>query len=72
VTLFSESASRAIVAARPERVEAFEALASARGVPWKRIGETGGPRMMFAPHLETTLGEARAVYEEAIPKLMAG
>jgi phosphoribosylformylglycinamidine synthase len=72
VTLFSESASRAVVSARPERAEAFESLAAARGVPSARIGETGGPRMMFAPHVETTVGEARAVYEEAIPKLMAG
>ncbi|MDP9242393.1 MAG: phosphoribosylformylglycinamidine synthase subunit PurL [Actinomycetota bacterium] len=72
VTLFSESASRAVVSARPERAEAFEALASARGVPCIRIGETGGPRMMFAPHVETTVGEARGVYEEAIPKLMTG
>ena len=56
----------------PERTEEFEALAAARGVPCARIGETGGPRMMFAPHVETTVDEAGAVYEESIPKLMAG
>jgi phosphoribosylformylglycinamidine synthase len=72
VALFSESASRAGVSVRPDRVEAVEALAAARGVPCERLGETGGPRMMFAPHVEISVAEARAVYEEAIPKLMAG
>jgi phosphoribosylformylglycinamidine synthase II len=72
VTLFSESSSRAVVSAPPGRAGAFEALAAARGVPCVRIGETGGPRMMFAPHVETTVGEARAVFEESIPKLMSG
>ena len=71
VTLFSESASRAVVSVRPERADALEVLASARGVPCERLGETGGPRMMFAPHAEISVGEARAAYEEAIPKLMA-
>jgi phosphoribosylformylglycinamidine synthase subunit PurL len=72
VTLFSESASRAVVAVRPERADALQALASARGVPCERLGETGGPSMMFAPHVEVSVAEARAVYEESIPKLMAG
>jgi phosphoribosylformylglycinamidine synthase subunit PurL len=72
VALFSESASRAVVSCRPERAEGLEALAASRGVPYERIGETGGPSMMFARHAEISVGEARAVYEEAIPKLMAG
>jgi phosphoribosylformylglycinamidine synthase subunit PurL len=72
VTLFSESASRAVVSVRPQRAEALEALAASRGVPCERLGETGGPSMMFAPHVEISVGEARAAHEEAIPKLMAG
>jgi hypothetical protein len=41
-------------------------------VPFARIGETGGPRMVFDRIAEITVDEAAAVYEDAIPKLMAG
>ncbi|HKZ76414.1 MAG TPA: phosphoribosylformylglycinamidine synthase subunit PurL, partial [Actinomycetota bacterium] len=46
VTLFSESASRAVVSVTPERAEALEELAAAHGVPCSRLGETGGPRIV--------------------------
>ena len=70
VALFSESASRAVVAVAPERVEELADLASARGVPFATVGETGGPRVVFDGLFETTVHELRDVYEGAIPRLL--
>ncbi|MBI4259490.1 MAG: phosphoribosylformylglycinamidine synthase II, partial [Actinobacteria bacterium] len=72
VTLFSESASRAVVSVAPERAGALEDAARSMGVPFARLGETGGPRMVFDNLFETTVREARAAYEDAIPRLMGG
>jgi phosphoribosylformylglycinamidine synthase II len=70
VALFSESASRAVVAAAPERVGELADLAAARRVPFAAVGETGGPRVVFDGLFETTVHELRGVYERAIPRLM--
>jgi phosphoribosylformylglycinamidine synthase II len=72
VALFSESASRAVVSVEPGRAEHFEELAAAHGVPLARIGETGGPRISIEGVVDTGVAEAAAVYEEALPKLLAG
>jgi phosphoribosylformylglycinamidine synthase II len=72
VTLFSESASRAVISVEPSRTEALETLARQHSVPCARIGETGGPRMVFGDLFEATVEEARAAFEDAIPKLLAG
>jgi hypothetical protein len=50
----------------------MEALASAHHLPLSRLGETGGPRMVFDSLLELTVEEARSAHEDAIPKLLAG
>jgi phosphoribosylformylglycinamidine synthase len=71
VTLFSESASRAVVSVDPAKAESFEHLASDLSVPAVRIGETGGPRMMFDSIFETTVEEATALYEGALPRMLA-
>ena len=71
VSLFSESASRAVVAVAPERVEELADLAAARRVPFAAVGETGGPRVVFDGHFETTVQELRDIYEGAIPRLLA-
>jgi phosphoribosylformylglycinamidine synthase len=70
VALFSESASRAVVAVSPVKAELLEAMAETHRVPFARIGETGGPRMVFDGLFETTVEEARAAYEDAIPRLL--
>jgi phosphoribosylformylglycinamidine synthase len=72
VALFAESASRAVVSVAAERASELEDLAVAVRVPISRIGETGGPRLVFDGLAEVTLEEAAAVYEESIPKLLAG
>jgi len=70
VTLFSESASRAVVSVRP--ADALESMASRHHTPFARIGETGGPRMAFDDLFEVTVVEARAIHEDAIPRLLSG
>ena len=72
IALFSESASRAVVSVAPDRAGELEEHAAAFGVPCARLGEAGGPRMVFDGALEVDLAEATAAYEEAIPKLLAG
>jgi phosphoribosylformylglycinamidine synthase len=72
VGLFSESASRAVVSVAPEKASQLEDVASAAGVPCSRLGETGGPRIVFDGLLEMSVDEVTAVYEDAIPKLLAG
>jgi len=72
VSMFSESASRAIVSVTHDAAERLEALATSHHVPFSRIGETGGPRMVFDALFEISVEEARAAHEDAIPKLLAG
>ena len=70
VALFSESASRAVVAATPANAVRVEAAATEAGVPIARLGETGGPRMVFADAFETTVAAARDHYENALPDIL--
>jgi len=69
--LFSESASRAIVAPTLGSERAFEELAAAHGVPCERIGTTGGDRLRFRDLFDVSLADAIVVYESAIPRLMS-
>jgi phosphoribosylformylglycinamidine synthase len=69
VWLFSESASRAIVWLEPSAVADLESLALARDVPLARLGETGGPRMVFGEEFELAVAEAAVIYEDAIPRM---
>ena len=56
----------------PGKTEALETMTRQHSVPCVRIGETGGPRMVFGDLFEATVEEARAAFEDAIPKLLAG
>ena len=70
VALFSESASRAVVSVAPEKADAFEELARSHRVAFTRLGETGGPRMVFDDLFESTVAEARDLYEGSLPGLL--
>jgi phosphoribosylformylglycinamidine synthase len=72
LALFSESASRAVVSVAPERARELEDVAAALRVPFSRLGETGGPRIVFDRVADVTLEEATAAFEDALPKLLAG
>jgi phosphoribosylformylglycinamidine synthase subunit PurL len=71
VGLFSESASRAVVTVAPARTAAFEDLAGRHEVPFARMGETGGPRMVFGDVFEVSVAEVRQVFESSLPNLMS-
>jgi phosphoribosylformylglycinamidine synthase II len=70
VCLFSESASRAVVSVDPARAGTLVALAAEAGVPFARLGETGGPRMVFGEEFELRVAEAREIHEGVLPNLM--
>jgi phosphoribosylformylglycinamidine synthase II len=70
VLLFSESAARAVVSVAPEHEERVRVLAAAHGVPWARIGETGGPRAVVDGMVDLTVTQLRDAFETAIPRLL--
>jgi phosphoribosylformylglycinamidine synthase II len=70
VLLFGESASRVVVAVAPEREGSLRGLAATRGVPFERLGETGGPRAVIDGMVDTTVSELAEVWEQAIPRLL--
>ena len=72
VALFGESASRVVVTVRSDDANALEDAAADAHVPFSRIGETGGPRMVFDGVADVSLAEAAAVYQDTLPKLLAG
>jgi phosphoribosylformylglycinamidine synthase subunit PurL len=72
VALFSESASRAVITARPGREAQVERLAASAQVPIARLGLTGGSRLEFVGAFEVPLEDAVLAYEGAIPRLMRG
>ena len=69
VTMFSESSSRAVVAVAPDKAAELEDLADRHGLPWTRLGDTGGPRIVIG-EVDLTVAEARQIYEGAIPALL--
>jgi phosphoribosylformylglycinamidine synthase subunit PurL len=71
VALFSESASRVVVTARPGKEGDVEQLAAVHQIPITRLGLTGGSRLEFAALFDVPLSDAVVVYEGALPRLMA-
>jgi phosphoribosylformylglycinamidine synthase len=57
---------------QPSHIGLFSESASRAvvSVPWARLGETGGPRIVFDGLLEVTVEEIDAAYEAAIPALL--
>ena len=72
VLLFGESASRVVVSVAPEREGSLRGLAATRGVPFRRLGETGGPRAVIDGMVDATVAELTEVWEGAIPRLLGG
>jgi phosphoribosylformylglycinamidine synthase II len=72
LTLFSESASRAVVTPSSGREGTLEELAAFHHVPLTRLGLTGGLRLRFEHAFEVELSDAVVVYEGAMPMLMSG
>jgi phosphoribosylformylglycinamidine synthase II len=70
VTLFSESASRAVLGVDRADEERVVDVAAQHGVPIVRLGETGGPRAMVDGMFDVPVSELREVWEGAIPRLL--
>src|SRR5699024_4677232 len=71
VTLFSESAGRALVAVPRTEESRFVAMCDARGMPWVRIGvvDQGSDSVEVQDHFQITLDELREAHESTLPKL---
>ncbi|MBE7371439.1 phosphoribosylformylglycinamidine synthase subunit PurL [Dermacoccus barathri] len=69
VSLFSESAGRALVAVAPEHVEAFEAMAGGHGVPATKIGETGGGALAVGDLFSVPVAELAETHQAPLRKV---
>jgi len=72
VALFSESASRVVVSVESGNAERLRELAEEHGVPLMFLGRTKDGTMRFRGLFDVSVGEAREVYENAIPRLLSG
>ncbi|MEK4997018.1 phosphoribosylformylglycinamidine synthase subunit PurL [Paenibacillus sp. FSL H7-0918] len=74
VAFFSESQSRIVLTAAPERAEELKAAIAASGVPVEIIGTVGGDRLRVnldgVSALDEAVAELKFVWEDAIPCLM--
>ncbi len=68
--LFSESASRVVVAVPAERTDVVVAAATTAGVPVLDLGVSGGDRFVVAGACDEALADLTAVWRGAIPALM--
>lgn len=72
--LFSESQSRILLSASPEKAEALEKLLAERGVPTERIGVVEGSELNVAVNgtgvLNKPVEQLKRVWEDVIPCLM--
>jgi phosphoribosylformylglycinamidine synthase len=69
--LFSESASRVVVAVPPDGAGAVVARARHAGVPVLDLGESGGDDLVVDGALAVAVAELTDVWRGAIPKLLA-
>ena len=69
VALFSESASRVVVATTADRVDGVLERAAEFGVPAVRIGETTEGRDLVAGSLTASLDELRSAWSATLPDL---
>jgi phosphoribosylformylglycinamidine synthase len=64
--LFGESPSRVVVSADEAAVAELESLLNREGVPFVRIGRTGGDRLTLATHIDAAVADLRRAYESGL------
>jgi phosphoribosylformylglycinamidine synthase II len=69
VSLFSESAARALVSVSPEHVDAVTALARSHGVPCAAIGTVTGAALDFVGLFAVSLEELSWTWQGTLPKI---
>ncbi|MGG1311640.1 phosphoribosylformylglycinamidine synthase subunit PurL [Cohnella laeviribosi] len=71
IALFSESQSRALLSARPERADELAAWLDSQGVPAQRLGTVGGDRLTIRVNgraaIDASVDELRKEWKDAIP-----
>ena len=67
VTLFSESAARALVTVPLAQRASFVAMAEALGVPVAELGRTGGDRLVVEDRFDIGLDELREAWTATLP-----
>ena len=67
---FSESPSRVVVCAAPDRVAEIEARATSAGVPLAPLGTAGGDRLRIDGLFDLDLAEATEAWRTAIPRAL--
>jgi phosphoribosylformylglycinamidine synthase II len=72
--LFSESQSRILLSASPEKAEAVQKLAAGKGVPYQVLGTVGGDKLNIAVNgsnvITSKVEHLKKIWKEAIPCLM--
>jgi phosphoribosylformylglycinamidine synthase II len=68
--LFGEDASRILVSVAEERVADLEELLARIGVPFLRLGKTGGDSVRFAGAIDIALTDLREAYEGGLPRAL--
>lgn len=68
--LFGETQSRILVSLPEEHISALEALTAKHSIGLSRIGTVVQEKFTIVGCIETSIGELRTVYEEALPKLL--
>jgi phosphoribosylformylglycinamidine synthase len=70
--LFGEDQGRYVIAVLPERADAVEQEGKRVGVPVRRIGVTGGGRLIVNRTHAISVEELRTLYESWFPTYMSG
>jgi phosphoribosylformylglycinamidine synthase len=70
VDLFSESTARCVVTVRPGDEGALEAMAGALGVPFRRLGTTGGDAFTLDGAFSIPLEELRTAWTSTLPNAL--
>jgi phosphoribosylformylglycinamidine synthase len=65
-TLFGEAASRVVVSVAPANVPGLEALAQQSGLPFVRLGVTGGDRLRLGDALDNALAELKQAFDTGL------
>ncbi|MFC0213393.1 phosphoribosylformylglycinamidine synthase subunit PurL [Paenibacillus chartarius] len=74
VALFSESQSRIVLSAKPDKASALQKLLAERGVPCREIGKVGGSQLTVTVNgkegIRSEVATLEKVWKEAIPCYM--
>lgn len=74
IALFSESQSRILLSASPEKAEALKQWISEQGVPYQQLGQVQGTELHIhinaKPVIQSPVEQLQKVWKDAIPCLM--